>query len=93
MIAVALAIALSAFTGKPSGSSKAPDPEYWYEFTGTNQANPLHYTLVGGTGANPPACDAVTGTRCAIKTEMQGQFDPNPGYPFVSTYSQERKKP
>lgn len=93
-IAAAFVVGFSAFTVLSEKNRSLPDPEFWFELNaGGTASNPLHYTLVGGTGENPPICDEETGYRCAILTEMQGAGDPNPGYPFVNTLSDERKRP
>lgn len=92
-IVVAFAVSFSAFTVLSGKKRSLPDPEFWFELNaGGTASNPLDYTLVGGTGENPPLCDEETGYRCAILTEMQGSGDPNPGYPFVNTWSEERKR-
>lgn len=91
-IAAAFVVGFSAFTVL-SEKSTLPDPEFWFELdAGGTASNPLDYSLVGGTGENEPECDEVTGYRCAIKTEMQGAGDPNPGYPVIGTFSEERKR-
>lgn len=92
-IAAAFVVGFSAFTVLSEKNKSLPDPEFWFELNAAGVAsNPLDYTLVDGTGENPPLCDETIGYRCAIKTEMQGTGDPNPGYPFVNTWSEERKR-
>lgn len=91
IVAAGLAIGFSAFTLKPAKESTNPDPEYWFQLqAGGTASNPLHYSMVGD-GSIPPSCPGGS-NRCAILTEKQGPSDPNPGYPFVDTFSEELKR-
>ncbi|MBL7710477.1 MAG: hypothetical protein JNJ86_15490 [Chitinophagaceae bacterium] len=92
-IAAAFMVGFSAFTVLSEKNKTLPDPEFWFELNaGGTASNPLDYTLVGGNGQNPPACNLTSGYRCAILTEMQGEDDDHPGYPVLSGISQEKKR-
>ena len=79
MLALIVAVSLSAFTGKKDEIKKV-DGQLWYEFVGTDDSNPADYTLAGGDGAEQPQdCDNTSETRCAVLAE-----EGTPGHPDLA---------
>jgi hypothetical protein len=64
VLAIVIAISASAFTF--SGERHEKQVQLWYEFTGSDPDNPLHYQMLGN-GSQAPACNAQTSNRCAVK--------------------------